>query len=478
MPRPVRSPLAGRRRAAARIALYGSLVLVAGLAVGLLAWLRPSLSLGQATDWIEQDFSGRREVQLLREYIAIDTATGTGDQLAGARWVESYLRGIGLDPVLERVGEEANVWAVVEGRRREAIVLHHHVDVDPVPVDAQWEHPPFAGVIDGPWLYGRGAFDMKSIAVAQLEAVRGLVESGRTPELSVIVLATTGEEVGSDLGTRWVLREHPELVERMAYVLTEGGAVEATAPGQAKYWGTEVAQARPLRVAVCGGSREALERLGRDLVRELGILGEPRLVPEVARVMARYGPTRDAEYLRDLLRDPEALLRDRAGFAELPAYVRWFFTDQIAPQGVHRQPDGTWELRLVALLLPGADPERSLAELLPPWLTAGFEVAVRDEGAASGGSPLDHPAFQAIDRFMARERPDTVHGPLYLPYTLTDARFFRAAGVPTYGFTPFNVLTPDVLRLRTRGSVNERIEVASFVDGVELYRRLLAELTS
>jgi len=475
MPSTPRSRLATRRRKSARLALYASCASVVALTATFIVWVRPAFEGSGATEWARRDFSKHREVELLREYIAIDTETFAGDQLAGAEWVVRQLEDMGLEPVVQRVGDEANVWAVVEGERPEAIVLHHHIDVDPVTHEESWVHPPFAGTIEGPWLYGRGAFDMKSVAVAQLEAVRRLVERGKRPRWSVVVLATTGEETGSDLGTRWVLNTQPELVERFAVVLTEGGTVESTVPGVADFWGTEVGQVRVVKVVVCHASREALVELRKDL-RGMDRVSAPRRTPPTDRMMPEYAQSRPFEGLRADLDDLDALLRDPRRFAGLSPYVRSLFVDRMVPLGIHETDGGGWELLVTLLLLPGTDADAALAEFLPDWLLHGFTVDVFDEGAARHGSSPDHPVFQAIDRLVEERHPGLAHGPLYLPQTVTDARFFRRAGIPTFGFSPFNVVTPDVLRTRLRSTVNERIGLAGYVEGVELYRDLLERL--
>src|SRR5690606_1363032 len=104
-------------------------------------------------------------------------------------------------PHLEVLGTgDANLWAVIEGEEPEAVVLHHHIDVSDVPDPESWNLPPFAAEIDGPWLYGRGTFDMKSVAIAQLMAFLDVAERaarGDRPRRSVIFLATAAEEVGS-----------------------------------------------------------------------------------------------------------------------------------------------------------------------------------------------------------------------------------------------------------------------------------------
>lgn len=470
-----RTRLELRRRASARVALYVSLGVVIALVFALLAVLDRKLPQDGTTAWAREDYAERREVGLLREYVAIDTSTPDGDQVAGARWVAAQLESMGLEPVVEQVGGEANVWAILEGRRPEAVVLHHHIDVDPIAHAELWKHDPFGGEIEGPWIYGRGTFDMKSVAVAQIEAVRALVESGRRPELSVIVLGTTGEEVGSDLGTKWFLREYPELVERFAVVLTEGGAVEGTRPGEVKYWGTETSQTRLIQVDVCHGAAEPLRELYTEL--QYGPEREPRVTEEVAEVLRGYAPSRDSERLRAELDDPHSLVRDRRSLAGLSRYLRAFFSDRLIPFRVQSAPGGGYQLRVNLLLLPGSDPRQALDELLPGWMLHGFEVQIFDEEGSPHGTPTGHWGFGVIDRMMRERYPDSVHGPLYLPSTVTDARFFRRAGVPTFGFTPFNILTPEVIAIQHGKPVEERIALRGFVDGVDLYRDLVGRLS-
>jgi len=472
-----RTDVARRRRSAARTALYASLVVVGLLLAATYAWMQPSFNFGMATEWSKTDWGAYPEVKMLQQYIRINTSTPPeGDPVAGARWFANQLAAMGLLPTVEVVGGEANVWAILEGRSREAVVLHHHIDVDPVPHPERWEHDPFSGEIDGPWVFGRGAFDMKSVAVAQLFAVRRLIESGRRPQRSIIILATTGEETGSDLGMRWMLREHPELVDRFAVVLTEGGAVEGRAMDDLKYWGTEFVQKRLVDVVLCG-PRQALATLPEEL-QALGYMrGEPKLVPEVERFLKAYAPTRDAAQLEEQLSDPRALLRDRPAFEKLSRYQRSLFQNQMLPRKLVDR-NGAAELHLRAILLPGEDTAAALDEMLPPWSRHGFTVELFEEGAADHGSSLDHWAYRAIDEVMREQRPDVRHGPLVLPLTATDARFVRAAGIPAFGYSPFGVLTAEVIQLRRFGTANERMTLPGFVAGVELYGDVLERLAN
>ena len=198
------SPFETRRRRASRIALYSSLALSGLLVVLLLGILREPLTRGLDMAWADTDFAALPEVDLLRRYVRIDTSYPEGSELAGARFLAEELAAAGVPVTVEELGGgRVNLWAVVEGEDPEALVLHHHIDVDPSGGPERWQHDPFGAEIEGPWLYGRGAFDMKSVGVAQIEAFLRLAEAaeaGRRPRRTVILLATTGEEtIGSSL---------------------------------------------------------------------------------------------------------------------------------------------------------------------------------------------------------------------------------------------------------------------------------------
>lgn len=474
---PTVADLERNRRASARAALYLALAVVAGASAALWLWLGAALEVrGRAFDWIDVDYQQVPAVQELQRLVAIDTSVPGGLE-AAAGLLAARLREAGIEPVIERLGGEAvNLWAVLEGDDPRAVVLHQHLDVEPVPDPAAWRYPPFAGRIEGPWLYGRGAFDMKSLGIAQLEAVVRLAARGRRPARSVILLATSGEETGSQLGMRWVLASHPELVERFAVMLTEGGAVEGRTPEDVKYWGTEFAQKRLVEVTVCGGDRERLEELRGELIETGRPLDRLRLTPEVAAFLEVYSPTRDREDLRRLLADPAGLIRDLPTFDDQPAYLKAMFRDESVPYPVVEAEGGGWELRVLLHLLPGSRPQDAIDHLLPAWRRHGLEVAVYDEGGAGRGSPPDHPVLLAVERVIHRRYPGVPTGPLFLPWTATDSRFVRARGIPSYGVSPFMVLTPEVMSQARSGTVNERIALPGFVEGVEVYAELVERL--
>lgn len=470
--RPFRGVDPARRRAIRIRAAIATAALLLLLVAG--AWFARRVAvLNLDRSWAEVEWAELPEVRLLQEYVRIDTTPTTGSELAGARFLAERLEAAGLETHLERLGEGgANLWAILEGRRREALVLHSHIDVYPVDNPEEWKHPPFGGVIDPPHLWGRGVFDMKSVTVAQLQALVALLESGRRPERSVIFLATGSEEVGSELGTRWILARHPELVSRFWAVLTEGGIVEPVTREEIKYWGIEFAHKRIAEAWVCAGRREPLDDLFAYLEEHRGS-ADAILTPEVAAFAGHYAPSRQHRGYRRRLRDLAATVDHPARVAELPSYLDAMLRNEVVALPVREDPDGGYRMKLVLRLLPGFELDDALPELLPAWATHGLSVTVLPAGGTAHGSPLDHPAYEGLVRAIEESYPDATVGPYFLPWNATDARFFRAASIPSYGFSPFLIFTTDTFRV---DGTNERIGLPGFVDGVALYARAVERL--
>jgi acetylornithine deacetylase/succinyl-diaminopimelate desuccinylase-like protein len=474
------TPFELRQRRDARVALYVAFAAAIAGTWGLARLGRPpeprSLQevekLQALYDGI--DFAALPEVQLLRRYVGIDTSEPDPDEVAGARFLAAELAAAGLEPRVEELGgKRANVWAFVEGEDPRAIVLAGHIDVEPARDQEGWSFPPFGGEIRGPWIYGRGMFDMKSLAVAQLLAVTDLARSGRKPKRSVLFLQTSAEETGSDTGARWILREHPELVARMGLVLTEGGVVEAMSHDQVKYFGIEFAQKRFVDLSFCSSNRARLEDF-RSLLLESGKADPyPDVAEPVRAFLEDYAPTRGAELYQTLLADPARTVRHRGRYEKLSNFMQSMFRDELVPLDVLPSAEGGYELRVIAHLLPGARLETLLETILPEWKRLGLAWTIAQLPGESVASPIDSAEFQAIRDATRDEFPGVAVGPYFLPWTRTDSRFYRTRGIPSYGFSPFPLTVTETLQI---GVANERMQLPAFVRGVAFYRALVARL--
>jgi acetylornithine deacetylase/succinyl-diaminopimelate desuccinylase-like protein len=457
-----------------RITLYGTLAIVVGLLLTLTWILSRPTSLDKDQEWTQIDYASLPEVELLRRYIQVDTSPTTGSELAGAEFLAAELEKMGITAHIERFGDSgANLWAILEGESPEALVLHNHIDVYPVRQPERWLHEPYAGELDQAWLYGRGAFDMKSVAATQLLAIKDLMDLGRKPKRSVIFLATGSEERGSELGTRWILEQHPELSKRFWAVLTEGGVVEPISRTTIKYWGVEFSQKRFAHGYFCAETQEELAELGRAILDWGSVAEELLLVPEVELFARAYADSRDDDLYRTVLANPRRALVRADEFAQLPPYLKSLFRNEAVPIPPEADPEGGYRMRIIFHLLPGQELESTMERLLPPWLLHGTTLTLGEPLGATSASSPDHPVYKALTAAVLRAYPDSRVGPYFVSWSATDSRFFRENGIPSYGFSPFLIFSTDTLRV---DGPNERISLPGYMSGFELYRDAVREI--
>ena len=75
-----------------------------------------------------------------------------------------------------------------------SLILQAHVDVVPAGPDALWSRPAFEPTIEGDWMFGRGAADMKAGHAANLFALKALRRIGLQPAATVYLQSVVEEE--------------------------------------------------------------------------------------------------------------------------------------------------------------------------------------------------------------------------------------------------------------------------------------------
>jgi succinyl-diaminopimelate desuccinylase len=120
-----------------------------------------------------------------------------------------------------------NLYARI-GTLRPNLLFAGHTDVVPPGNEGAWSHPPFAGVIVGDRLYGRGAADMKGgIACFAAAALDYLAANGGKPGGSISFLITGDEESVAVNGTIKLLKWAAERGETFDHcILGEPSNVE------------------------------------------------------------------------------------------------------------------------------------------------------------------------------------------------------------------------------------------------------------
>ena len=102
-----------------------------------------------------------------------------------------------------------------------------HLDVVPVEpgTEADWTYPPFDGVVANGHIWGRGALDVKSSAVALHEAITLLLTHDFQPERGIWFIFGHDEEIGGAEGALPIAKWMQERGQKVAFVVDEGGFV-------------------------------------------------------------------------------------------------------------------------------------------------------------------------------------------------------------------------------------------------------------
>ena len=138
-------------------------------------------------------------VTLLCSLIQFPSENPPGNEKAVALFIADVLRGEGIEvEIQEAVADRPNVIARLKGQQPgKRLILNGHSDV--VPCGSGWSVDPFAAVIDGERIIGRGAADMKSGVAAMMYAAI-LIKRRRYAFNGEIVLLFNVDEERINLG--------------------------------------------------------------------------------------------------------------------------------------------------------------------------------------------------------------------------------------------------------------------------------------
>lgn len=420
-------------------------------------------------------------VRRLQEYLQIDTTNPPGNEKAAAELLARWLREIGAEPrLLTSPSGRTSIYARFKAEGAACrqggggLLLMHHIDV--VPAGEGWRTAPFSGrLLDGK-IWGRGAIDIKSLGLAQLDALGQLKAAGRKFCRDVVFLGVADEEAGGGEGTAWLLEHHTELFEGIDAVINEGGS-NRVVHGRQIFWGIEVTQKRPfwLKITAGGrgghGSRYAPASATHQLIRGLNrLIDRPQRFRMTAAAELYFGSLAVAEGRNREKALQELAAQLRRENPQLGAGLPVYFLDTLqvtemdTGEGINVvSPVATAYLDI--RLLPDTDSEAFLAEVRE-LLGSQLEVEVVLASPPAPMSSLEHPLYTTFVEVLGQKAPVI---PSFLPGT-TDSRYFRARGIAAYGISPFAIESPDLKGIH---APDEYIGVDDFLRGVETTRRLL-----
>ena len=460
------------------MSLLRRLALLASLLPGpLLAQSRPPMP-SRPIDWPALEREG---IQLLQDYLRVNTTNPPGSERVAARFLRRFLATQGIEAQILDTAElgpgRANLYARVKGNgSKRAIAVVHHMDVVPA-TDNTWSVPPFSGELRDGYVYGRGALDMKGEGIAQLMAIVALKRGGVPLNRDLVIIANADEEWGSTGALTFAAR-HADLLRDVEFLFTEGGT-NSVRNDTLRFRGVGVSEKRTFwqRLTVKGtpshGSRPTKDNPVPRLVAALDRLAKYEtplhVTPGVARYfrdISRDYPGERGGWLRDVgkaLDDPRArewilsnlywnaILRNTISLTGLQGSNK---TNVIPPEAW-----GEADIRL----LPDQNPDSVLAALK----AVVADSAVKFTPLITPKTPFESSAetdfFRAVER-VSRERDPGAFVTSTMLTGATDRPMYRQLGIQVYGLDPFRTSDTDYQR-GVHGN-DERIGVQNFVGGI------------
>jgi acetylornithine deacetylase/succinyl-diaminopimelate desuccinylase-like protein len=403
---------------------------------------------------------------------SVNYGDNKGDEKAVAEYVVASLAEVGIAAeIFEAAPNRCNVIAKIKGTdsARPGLVLHGHIDVVPAAAE-EWQVDPFSGVIKDGAIWGRGAVDMKNMDAMILAIVRHWARNGIKPPRDIVLAFFADEEAGSIYGSRWMVKEHPEVFAGCSEAVSEVGGfsvtlsngkrlymiesaqkgihwVKLTATGQAGH-GSFINNQNPVTTL-----SEAVAKIGNYEWPQTYTSAVKELFTAIAKTLGK--PLAD-DY-RELLVEIPSVARMIAATLQNtanPTMLSAGYKSNVIPKEASAVVDGRF--------LPGHEAalNQTLAQIVGPEIK--IETITRDIALEV---PFEGPMVEAMKSAITKLDPDGIPVP-YLMSGGTDNKALSDLGIVGYGFSPLR-LPADLDFMALFHGVDERIPLESLDFGVK-----------
>ncbi|MBR3631975.1 MAG: M20/M25/M40 family metallo-hydrolase [Elusimicrobiaceae bacterium] len=388
--------------------------------------------------------------------LGIDTSQPNPQETEATRYLYKELNKhyIDWDLLSPRKGK-ANLLARLKGTDLEAkpLLLISHLDT--APATDHWAYPPYKATLMDGKIYGLGATDAKNYTAMHLALFTALKESGLPLKRDVILLATSGEEFGSDTGLKWLGDTQWSHIAA-GYALNEGGSIIKNTPtnvplifaeaGTKMYMDLKItAQGQALHSSL-PVQQNAVYHLS-EILAKLNTFDPPaRLTPTAREFFRRIAPLQDEDAQTTIQLLLYGTPQEQQMAAEMMAQDPFFrsqLKDTLTPTSVSSGTDtGASAAEVSAIinvrLLPDTDPEKFIEDLktfLGKDESISIEIVERPQLPFPEPMTGNDELFTAIEQAAINLWPDAVATAAMSPAS-GDSEYLRRLGVITYGLGP------------------------------------------
>jgi len=428
--------------------------------------------------------------QLLTSLIRINTTNPPGNETEEANFIAQYLSREGFKTeIVEAAPGRGSVITRLKGTgEKPSLLLLSHLDVVAAN-PKEWTVDPFAGVIKDGYVYGRGAYDMKSMIAIEIMVIKLLKKNGIKLKGDIVLAATPDEEQGGEEGAGYLLRNHKEKVW-CPYVINEGGGLAF--PSKKGYvfpvqtaekgilWLRIKAKGTPGHGSIPNTADNAVIRMNKVVDKLGNYMPKTSYVGTLREFLFEMGkqdrdlketfsmllanPEQSEEILDELAKRDRALaedIRPRTKMTIAPTMIRGGIKENIIPS----ECEAVFDCRI----LPGQTIDETVDLIKNLLKDVGLEKLSFEfiQAHAGSESTVDTALYKTMTDVLREFDPDCGVTPT-LSTGGTDSRFFRETGSVCYGFQPMIPDEPnDQLEKRMHG-IDERITIANLVFGTSV----------
>jgi len=368
------------------------------------------------------------------------------------------------------------------------ILLMAHLDVVPVVpgTEKDWMHAPFSGDIADGFVWGRGAIDNKSAAIALLEAGERLAAANFSPKRTIMFAFGHDEEVGGNKGNAAIAKALQARGVHFAWVVDEGSSIlKEPYPGVRKpiafvsvaekgYLSLELTAHGQGGHAARPSENLALDRLSSAIhnvvdhpfVSDLDDIQRAKL-----SVLAPYVPFGERLKLANLWLMKPLVVRDLEGEPESAAILHTTISPTIMQAGVKDNVIPPTARAIINFRLHQRDTISSVTQHVKDAISdpqVDVKALMESNAEASKIVDLKGPAYtfvaQAIkDSLAVPVAPDLMTG-------ATDSTHYLSIADAILRFRPFTAEPGDLPRVH---GTNERVAVEDLGPAVGFYMRLI-----
>ena len=421
-------------------------------------------------------------ILLCQEMIRIPSVNygeAKGDERKIAEYVSAKLSEVGIsNEVIESAKNRCNVVAKIPGKNPKlpGLVVHGHIDVVPVN-EKDWSMDPFGGEIKDGFIWGRGAVDMKDMDAMILATVRMWQRIKYQPERNILLVFFGDEEAGSTYGSRWLVKNRPEIFAGYSEAVSEVGGFSLTITGGHRLYLIEAAQKGIQWIKLTATGRaghgsfinpdnavtkisQAVERIGSYEWPQIETKTGAKFFKKVADLVGEKYEKTNFKHLLKHLGGASKMIGATIQNTANPTMLNAGYKENVIPQTASAVIDGRF--------LPGFENElhETIKKLAGPEIE--MEILVRDKALEVD---FEGDLVDQMVNAISTEDPDGIVVP-YLMSGGTDNKALSDLGIKGYGFSPLK-LPADLDFFALFHGVDERVPVEGLKFGVRTLYRFL-----